>query len=90
MKQGGSLLLPPCLRFDAGGVLLSHTLASAVPLALVGLASVFGMGTGVSSPLLPPAKAWGLCLCSAFFWPGLVVWLRIVDAINVSYGLMLV
>ena len=34
-----------------GGVLLSHTLAGAVPLALVGLASGFGMGPGVSLPL---------------------------------------
>lgn len=34
-----------------GGVLLSHTLASAVPSALVGLASGFGMGPGVSLPL---------------------------------------
>ena len=34
-----------------GGVLLSHTLASAVPSALAGLASGFGMGPGVSLPL---------------------------------------
>ena len=31
-----------------GGVLVSHTLAGAVPSALVGLASGFGMGPGVS------------------------------------------
>ena len=31
-----------------GGVLLSHTLAGAVPSALEGLASGFGMGPGVS------------------------------------------
>jgi hypothetical protein len=37
-----------------GGVLLSHTLSSAVPSALVGLASGFGMGPGVSPPLWPP------------------------------------
>ena len=37
-----------------GGVLLSHTLAGAVPSALVGLASGFGMGPGVSPPLWPP------------------------------------
>ncbi len=34
-----------------GGVLLSHTPSSAVPSALVGLASGFGMGPGVSPPL---------------------------------------
>ena len=38
----------------SGGVLLSHTLAGAVPSALVGLASGFGMGPGVSPPLWPP------------------------------------
>jgi hypothetical protein len=37
-----------------GGVLLSHTLSSAVPSALAGLASGFGMGPGVSLPLWPP------------------------------------
>ena len=48
-----------CVAFDqgfpgyvlSGGVLLSHTLASAVPSALEGLASGFGMGPGVSPPL---------------------------------------
>ena len=34
-----------------GGVLLSHTLAGAVPSALKGLASGFGMGPGVSPSL---------------------------------------
>ena len=34
-----------------GGVLLSHTLAGAVPSALAGLATGFGMGPGVSPPL---------------------------------------
>ena len=37
-----------------GGVLLSHALAGAVPSALAGLASGFGMGPGVSLPLSPP------------------------------------
>ena len=36
-----------CRTFDVGGDLLSHTLASAVPSALEGLASGFGMGPGV-------------------------------------------
>src|SRR4051812_41966643 len=44
----------PTLRFDVGGDLLSHTLTSAVPSALVGLASGFGMGPGVPPPPQPP------------------------------------
>ena len=35
----------------SGGVLLSHTVAGAVPSALKGLASGFGMDPGVSPPL---------------------------------------
>ncbi len=37
--------------FVFGSVLLSHTLAGAVPSALWGLASGFGMGPGVSPTL---------------------------------------
>ena len=37
-----------------GSVLLSHTASRAVPSALKSLTSVFGMGTGVASSLLPP------------------------------------
>ena len=37
--------------FGDGGVLLSHNPAVAVPSALAGLASGFGMGPGVSLPL---------------------------------------
>ena len=44
----------PCCVVVFGGVLLSHTLAGAVPSALEGLASGFGMGPGVSPPLWPP------------------------------------
>ena len=40
--------------FLSGDVLLSHALASAVPSALVGLASGFGMCPGVSPPLWSP------------------------------------
>jgi hypothetical protein len=36
------------LEVESGGVLLSHTVSSAVPSALRGLASGFGMGPGVS------------------------------------------
>ena len=41
----------PNLWFVFGGVLLSHTRGGAVPSALAGLASGFGMGPGVSPPL---------------------------------------
>ncbi len=44
-------------QFTPGSVLLSHTVASVVPSALEGLTSVFGMGTGVAPPLLPPEKS---------------------------------
>ena len=38
----------------SGGVLLSHNLPVAVPSALAGLTSGFGMGPGVSLSLWPP------------------------------------
>ena len=40
-----------------GDILLSHTVTSAVPSALEGLTTVFGMGTGVAPPLWSPGKA---------------------------------
>jgi hypothetical protein len=45
---------PQNKQFDVGGVLLSHTLTSAVPSALEGLATGFGMGPGVPPPPKPP------------------------------------
>ena len=39
---------------NSGGVLLSHKNDLAVPLALEGLTSEFGMGSGVAPPVLPP------------------------------------
>src|SRR6478672_3265989 len=43
------------LRKDmSGGVLLSHSLSAAVPSALKGLTSGFGMGPGVSPSPKPP------------------------------------
>ena len=39
---------------ESGLVLLSHTAARAVPSALKGLTSVFGMGTGVALSLTRP------------------------------------
>ncbi len=41
-------------QFNLGNVLLSHTLARAVPSGLRGLTSVFGMGTGGSLSLQSP------------------------------------
>ena len=41
-------------RKEFGGDLLSHPVAQAVPSALKSLTAVFGMGTGVTSSLLPP------------------------------------
>ena len=39
---------------EFGGDLLSHQVALAVPSAQKSLTAVFGMGTGVTSSLLPP------------------------------------
>ena len=50
-KPLGALLQGGLVELNCGGVLLSHTLSGAVPLAFVGLASGFGMFPGVS-PLL--------------------------------------
>src|SRR5699024_8012827 len=52
--RSSSLLL--ILKFNAGGVLLSHTLPGAVPSAQVGLASGFGKGPGVTPPQKPPTN----------------------------------
>ena len=41
---------PGLFRGKAGDGLLSHPLSRAVPSALGGLTSVFGMGTGVALP----------------------------------------
>lgn len=56
-----------------GGVLLFRVWLGAVPLALGVLASGFGMGPGVSSPLWPPRGLWwGACGCRGVV---VVVWL---------------
>ena len=54
MRQGPTKTGGPLSESLSGGVLLSHTLSGAVPSALEGLASGFGMGPGVSPPLWPP------------------------------------
>src|SRR5690606_12658419 len=52
-----------------GGVLLSHTLSGAVPSALEGLASGFGMWPGVSPPLWPPwHHAYRYCVVPPLVW----------------------
>jgi membrane associated rhomboid family serine protease len=53
-KRGRTSWWAHLLGCLSGGVLLSHTLSGAVPSALVGLASGFGMGPGVSPPPWPP------------------------------------
>ena len=42
------------LSEKSGGDLLSQAVSDQVPSALEGLTSVFGMGTGVTPPQLPP------------------------------------
>lgn len=54
MNKGPTSLWDLYSYWLSGGVLLSHTLASAVPWALWVLASGFGMGPGVSPTLWPP------------------------------------
>jgi hypothetical protein len=44
------------VRKGPGSVLLSHTLTRAVPSALEGLTSEFGMGSGMAPPTLPPEE----------------------------------
>ncbi len=41
-----------------GSDLLSHTESRAVPLALEGLTTEFGMGSGVTPPVRPPGNFW--------------------------------
>ena len=50
----------------SGDDLLSHAVTHAVPSALEGLTSVFGMGTGVTPPLSPPKteKSMTIHICS--------------------------
>ena len=62
---------PPRFWGVSGGVLLSHSLAGAVPLALEGLASGFGMCPGVSRSAMAAVTFFGVvCSCGA----RVVVW----------------
>ena len=57
--------MPARLFFNPGDDLLSHTVARAVPSALESLTAVFGMGTGVTSPVKSPRKLCPALLVSA-------------------------
>ena len=50
-KRPGARLERRAMVNTPGSDLLSHTPADAVPSAVAGLTSVFGMGTGVTLPL---------------------------------------
>ena len=63
----GASLVHPLLGGVFGGVLLSHTLTSAVPSALQGLASGFGMGPGVSLAQWPPKQS-GVVIPHRWVW----------------------
>ena len=64
----------------SGSDLLSHTVARAVPSALEGLTSVFGMGTGVAPPKLPP-EFW-----EHADWPGVPLTNTKKSSISVRLG----
>ena len=55
LKTKGPLFRGPSFVIP-GGFLLSHAVAHAVPSAQRSLTSVFGMGTGITSSLLPPGN----------------------------------
>jgi hypothetical protein len=54
--EGGVFRKTRLGKKNPGGDLLSQILADQVPWALASLTAVFGMGTGVSSPVMPPGK----------------------------------
>jgi hypothetical protein len=56
-KKGPIRIRTGPYKIKFGGDLLSHTVTHAVPSALRGLTSVFGMGTGVTLSLLPPKNS---------------------------------
>ena len=53
-RRGKRLENGRTIKKASGSDLLSHTVTGAVPSALEGLTSVFGMGTGVAPPPLLP------------------------------------
>ena len=57
------------LKKKSGGVLLSHLVSKAVPSALEGLTSGFGMGPGVTLPPLPPETVFSYQSPTLTAWP---------------------
>ena len=53
-------------RFNPGNDRLSHAVPRAVPWALEGLTTVFGMGTGVSPPVRSPETRRNSCQSSVY------------------------
>src|SRR5207302_250012 len=53
-EMAGESVRSPPAHITPGGDLLSRAVARAVPSALKGLTTVFGMGTGVTPPASPP------------------------------------
>jgi hypothetical protein len=56
-KKKAPARYPGPFTIYSGDDLLSHVVANAVPSALEGLTSVFGMGTGVTPPLESPENS---------------------------------
>jgi hypothetical protein len=63
-----------------GGVLLSHEASLAVPSALEGLTSGFGMGPGVSPSLWPPQRCGVVRLAGRF--SGTAQWTRSISCLQ--------
>ena len=66
----------------SGSDLLSHTVTGAVPSALEGLTAVFGMGTGVTPPPLPPESLYELLHLESCIVLGISRFLRIGQALD--------
>lgn len=56
IKKAPIVFTTGAFKINPGNDLLSHNLAVVVPSAMRGLTSLFGMGRGVSPPLLSPEK----------------------------------
>jgi hypothetical protein len=69
-----------------GGVLLSHEASLAVPSALEGLTSGFGMGPGVSPSLWPPQRC-GVVWAGAGCFSRTAQWTRSMLAVGVCQAL---
>ena len=72
----------PTRNVCCGGVLLSHTLPGAVPSALAGLASRFGMGAGRFPAAMTTTSGSTSILLSPRVWGFVLVVIRIVATSN--------